>query len=74
MAVYSHAMIDDINTGNTKLWKYVDDTTIAECFDKKVTCDQAIFFFWRGKKIRLIQLFVNSSASSPESGLPSDWS
>ena len=28
-------MIDDINTSNTELWKYVDDTTIAECVDKK---------------------------------------
>ena len=40
-----------------------------------ITCDQAIFFFWVGeRKIRLIQLFVNSSASSPQSGLLSDWS
>ena len=28
-------MIDDINTSNTELWKYVNDTTIAECVDKK---------------------------------------
>ena len=28
-------MIDDINTSNTELWKYVDDTTIAECVDRK---------------------------------------
>ena len=28
-------MIDDMNTSNTELWKYVDDTTIAECVDKK---------------------------------------
>ena len=28
-------MIDDINTSNTGLWKYVDDTTTAECDDKK---------------------------------------
>ena len=28
-------MIDDINTSNKELWKYVDDTTIAECVDKK---------------------------------------
>ena len=28
-------MIDDINTSNTELWKYVDDTSIAECADKK---------------------------------------
>ena len=28
-------MIDDINTSNTELWKYVDDTIIAECVDKK---------------------------------------
>ena len=28
-------MIDDINTSNTELWKYVDDTNIAECVDKK---------------------------------------
>ena len=28
-------MIDDINTSNTELWKYVDDTTIAECVDKR---------------------------------------
>ena len=27
------------------------------------TCDQARFFFFGGEKIRLIQLFVNSSAS-----------
>ena len=27
-------MIDDINTSNTELWKYVDDITIAECVDK----------------------------------------
>ena len=28
-------MIDDINTSNSNLWKYVDDTTIAECVHKK---------------------------------------
>ena len=28
-------MIDDINTSNPELWKYVDDTTIAECVDKR---------------------------------------
>ena len=28
-------MIDDIKTSNTELWKYVDDTTIAECVAKK---------------------------------------
>ena len=28
-------MIDDINTSNTELWKYVDDTTIVECVDRK---------------------------------------
>ena len=28
-------MIDDINTSNTNLWRYVDDTTIAECVHKK---------------------------------------
>ena len=28
-------MIDDVNTSNMELWKYVDDTTIAECVDKK---------------------------------------
>ena len=28
-------MIDDINTSNSNLWKYVDDTTIAECLQKK---------------------------------------
>ena len=28
-------MIDDVNTSNTELRKYVDDTTIAECVDKK---------------------------------------
>ena len=28
-------MTDDINTSNAELWKYVDDTTIAECVDKK---------------------------------------
>ena len=28
-------MLDDINISNTELWKYVDDTTIAECVDKK---------------------------------------
>ena len=27
-------MIDDINTSNTELWTYFDDTTIAECVDK----------------------------------------
>ena len=27
-------MIDDINTSNTELWKYVDNTTIGECVDK----------------------------------------
>ena len=27
-------MIDDINTSNTELWKYVDDTTIAECVEE----------------------------------------
>ena len=27
-------MIDDIDTSNAELWKYVDDTTIAECVDK----------------------------------------
>ena len=35
-------MIDDINTSNTELWKYVDDTTIAECVDRKeVSCIQS---------------------------------
>ena len=28
-------MIDDISSSNMELWKYVDDTTIAECVDKK---------------------------------------
>ena len=28
-------MINDINTSNMNLWKYVDDTTIAECIYKK---------------------------------------
>ena len=28
-------MIDDINTSNKELWKNVDDTTIAECVDKR---------------------------------------
>ena len=28
-------MLDDINISNTELWKYEDDTTIAECVDKK---------------------------------------
>ena len=28
-------IIDDINTSNTELWKYVDDPTIAEFVDKK---------------------------------------
>ena len=28
-------MIDDINTSNTNRWKYVDDTTIAVCVQKK---------------------------------------
>ena len=28
-------MLDDINISNTELWKYVDDTTIAECVHKK---------------------------------------
>ena len=28
-------MIDDINTSNMELWKYVDNTTIAECVDRK---------------------------------------
>ena len=28
-------MLDDINISNTELWKYVDDTAIAECVDKK---------------------------------------
>ena len=28
-------IIDDINSSNTELWKYVDDTAIAECVDKK---------------------------------------
>ena len=28
-------MIDDINTSNTELWKYVDETTVAECVDRK---------------------------------------
>lgn len=28
-------MIDNINTSHTDLWKYVDDTTIAECVHKK---------------------------------------
>ena len=28
-------MIDDTNASNTNLWKYVDDTTIAECVHKK---------------------------------------
>ena len=43
----------------------------------KVTCDQALFFSRRcsqRKNKRLIQLLVESSVKSPESGLFSDWS
>ena len=42
-----------------------------------VTCDQALFFSRRcgqRKNERLIQLLVESSVKSPESGLFSDWS
>ena len=43
----------------------------------KLTCDQALFFSRRcsqRKNERLIQLLVESSVKSPESGLFSDWS
>jgi hypothetical protein len=30
-------MIDDIDTTNTNLWKYVDDTTAAEMVEKGET-------------------------------------
>ena len=42
-----------------------------------ITCDQALFFSRRcsqRKNERLIQLLVESSVKSPESGLFSDWS
>ena len=42
-----------------------------------LTCDQALFFSRRcsqRKNERLIQLLVESSVKSPESGLFSDWS
>lgn len=35
-------MIDDINASRTELSKYLDDTTVAECVDKKeVSCIQS---------------------------------
>ena len=37
------------------------------------TCDQASLYF-RGGKVRLIQLLAYLSVASPESGLFSDWS
>ena len=37
-----------------------------------VTCDQASLYF-RGGKVRLIQLLGYLSVASPESGLFSDW-
>ena len=40
----------------------------------KLTCDQAsLIFFYRGGKVRLIQLLEYLSVASPESGLFSDW-
>ena len=39
----------------------------------EVTCDQASLYF-RGGKVRLIQLLDYLSVASPESGLFSDWS
>ena len=38
-----------------------------------ITCDQASLYF-RGGKVRLIQLLDYLSVASPESGLFSDWS
>ena len=45
--------------------------------NKYITCDQALFFSRRcseRKNELLIQLLVESSVKSPESGLFSDWS
>ena len=41
--------------------------------ESTLTCDQASLYF-RGGKVRLIQLLDHLSAASPESGLFSDWS
>ena len=30
-------MINDLSVANTSIWKYVDDTTLAECVEKKGT-------------------------------------
>ena len=53
------------------------DWDSAECVTYSITCDQALFFSRRcsqRKNERLIQLLVESSVKSPESGLFSDWS
>ena len=50
------------------------EADIAEqVFSKgQLTCDQASLYF-RGGKVRLIQLLDYLSVASPESGLFSDW-
>ena len=30
-------MINDLSVANTSIWKYVDDTTLAECVEKNGT-------------------------------------
>ena len=30
-------MINDLSVANTNIWKYVDDTTLAECVEKNGT-------------------------------------
>ena len=30
-------MINDLSVANTSIWKYVDDTTLAECVEKNRT-------------------------------------
>ena len=47
---------------------------LCSVFEGVLTCDQASLLFYRGGKVRLIQLLDFLSVASPESGLFSDWS
>ena len=51
----------------------IGQSAVGYCAGKPITCDQASLYF-RGGKVRLIQLLDYLSVASPESGLFSDWS
>ena len=58
------------------LWHLIQEKWSLTQVTLLLTCDQASpFFFFRGGKVRLIQLLDYSSVASPESRLFfSDWS